>query len=350
MLSGAAPFHPLPEEFGSKMTAHLSASIPRLSDLHPGIPPDLESLVARLLAKRPEDRYPSATALIDDLAPLANGAALRSLAEQAGLTPRLPHAIDARPSAPATSARLIKRRTVLLGCAAAISLGAIYGRRWFTSVPTVRTDTWRGLARQNSEFLLALGNRATWSEQNNGSIRIDSNGYSLINLGRPVTAPFTLRTALTLDSAASRAGLFFRYREAVQEVGLVRGFHVIEVSLRSDGNQPQAFLEWGHVVFSESSPDEQVDYTALASTIVEPAGSNSRSELSLALGFGGFPSVTWNGNPLPESRWVLTSDGRHKSQITKDRLRTDFMGSLGVFVSSGAATFYRPELMYHEMA
>jgi hypothetical protein len=102
------------------------------------------------------------------------------------------------------------------------------------------------------------------------------------------------------------------------------------------------------VVYQESSPQEQVERTVLASTFTDRVATGEVSELLITLGADGFPGITWNGERLPESRSVLSPDGRYKSQIAKDRLRTDFMGCLGVFTSNGAARFFRPELMYHD--
>jgi serine/threonine protein kinase len=65
MVSGARPFQ------GANHAAIVHAlhtfDPPLLSSLHPGVPPALDQVVNRLLAKRPADRYPNAEALIADL-------------------------------------------------------------------------------------------------------------------------------------------------------------------------------------------------------------------------------------------------------------------------------------------
>jgi len=40
---------------------------PSMNSLRPNLPADLERIVSRCLKKRPEDRYPDARALIEDL-------------------------------------------------------------------------------------------------------------------------------------------------------------------------------------------------------------------------------------------------------------------------------------------
>jgi len=350
MLSDAAPFHPLPEEFASKMTAHLSAQIPRLSEIRADVPVELDRLICDLLAKLPDDRYQSDQALIDDLRPLARKASLRALAARVGLQSQLSSTAQfAASDTHAEAHRRINRRTVLFGGVVAVSLGAFYRNRWWSVPPKVDTERWRQLKPISSTFILSFDENSKFSFQpDEHSIQIDSARYSLVNLGRPLKGAFSFRTALRLDSEVSQAGVFFRFREVMRKEGLVRDFHVLELLRKLDRGTPRNVLEWSHVVYQESSPQEQVERTVLASTFIDRMAASEGSELLINLGANGFPGIKWNGEPLPESRWVLSPDGRYKSQITKDRLRTDFMGCLGVFALNGAARFFRPELMYHD--
>jgi DNA-binding beta-propeller fold protein YncE len=57
-LTGCPPYDHEGDE--AKLWAHLSETPPAPSDRVPGLPPDLDGVVARALAKRPADRYPSA--------------------------------------------------------------------------------------------------------------------------------------------------------------------------------------------------------------------------------------------------------------------------------------------------
>ena len=350
MLTCAAPFHPLPVEFASKMTAHLSAQIPRLSELRADVPMELDRLLCHLLAKLPDDRYQSDQALIDDLRSLARKADLRALVARVGLPSQLNGKTHFAASDPHAEAhRQINRRTVLFGGVAAISLGALYSNRWWSTPPKVATEKWRQLKPISTTFILSLDENSKFSyEPDEHSIQIESADYSLANLGRPLAGVFSFRTALSLVSEKCRAGLFFRYREAMRKEGLVRDFHVLELLRKLDRGTPRNVLEWSHVVYQESSPQEQVERTVLASTSIERVPASESSALLITLGANGFPGITWNGDLLPESRWVLSPDGRYKSQIAKDRLRTDFIGSLGVFAMNGAARFFRPELTYHD--
>jgi YVTN family beta-propeller protein len=69
MLTGEPPY---PRESGlAKLFAHANAPPPKPSEVVPGLPPELDEVVARAMAKDPDDRYFSARALSDDVARLA---------------------------------------------------------------------------------------------------------------------------------------------------------------------------------------------------------------------------------------------------------------------------------------
>ena len=68
MLAGEPPYSASTDM--ATAFAHLNDRIPTLSSLAPGVPPALERLVNDLLAKNPDERVPSATALRERLAAL----------------------------------------------------------------------------------------------------------------------------------------------------------------------------------------------------------------------------------------------------------------------------------------
>ncbi len=70
VLAGAPPYQ-RPDESGvpweSMLARVIAAAPPPLASLQPDVPPDLLAIVARAMARAPEDRYPSAGELAEDL-------------------------------------------------------------------------------------------------------------------------------------------------------------------------------------------------------------------------------------------------------------------------------------------
>jgi serine/threonine-protein kinase len=68
-LCGEVPYHS--DSYVETARLHAHAPIPSVRDVRPEVPERLDEIVHRALAKRPEDRYPDAGALRDDLGNLA---------------------------------------------------------------------------------------------------------------------------------------------------------------------------------------------------------------------------------------------------------------------------------------
>ncbi|WP_430787648.1 diguanylate cyclase [Actinoplanes sp. G11-F43] len=91
-LTGRLPFES--DDVGELLRLHLAAPVPDLVALRPDTGPALAAVVYRLLAKDPDDRYPDAAALLDDLRhcpggeaaaqPAVSGWPLRGRATEAG--------------------------------------------------------------------------------------------------------------------------------------------------------------------------------------------------------------------------------------------------------------------------
>lgn len=76
LLTGERPYQG--DTAAAEAAAHVYAPIPTVSERRPELPLELDAVFARALAKRPEDRYPSAAELVADIR--------RALAEAAGTT------------------------------------------------------------------------------------------------------------------------------------------------------------------------------------------------------------------------------------------------------------------------
>jgi eukaryotic-like serine/threonine-protein kinase len=97
MLTGRPPF--VKEAPGDLLIAHVSEAPPSPSSFQPAIPPELDRLVLRMLAKAPDDRPPTMEAVSRELAPFQAAA---STPAGPGLTLHLdtPAPLPASPSSP----------------------------------------------------------------------------------------------------------------------------------------------------------------------------------------------------------------------------------------------------------
>jgi hypothetical protein len=286
--------------------------------------------------------------LLVDLTPLADGANLPSLLHRLGLPHEPPPQTmtDMRSVQAQPAPHRVNRRAVLVGSAVGIPLAAFLGRRLWRSTSSVHTGQWRPLMPIASPLLLTFDDAATWTYDPAGQVvSIISRDYAFVTLGRPLQGVFSFRTEWKKESPRSRVGIFFRHRQEVRNGELVVDFHLVEWLL--DGSVPRrGGLEWSHMVVRQTATDETAERKLWASTFADAP--NETCQLQVTLGLDGFPRILWNGKLLPESRWKLSSEGRRKTQIAHRRLRTDYLGSLGLLASHGA-TFHRPELMYHDV-
>jgi eukaryotic-like serine/threonine-protein kinase len=110
LLAGERPF--TAQHFAALAREHVDAPVPRASERDPSLPRAVDAVLSRGMAKRPEDRWPTATAMIDTLE--------LALTEGAGRRTPPPPLQLLRP--PVRAAR-IPRRGVALGALAAAALG-----------------------------------------------------------------------------------------------------------------------------------------------------------------------------------------------------------------------------------
>jgi serine/threonine protein kinase len=71
LLTGAVPFPG--DGAWARMNAHLSAPVPRVGQLRPGLPLGVQSVLDRAMAKEPTDRFPSCAAMAAELATALHG-------------------------------------------------------------------------------------------------------------------------------------------------------------------------------------------------------------------------------------------------------------------------------------
>jgi serine/threonine-protein kinase len=81
MLVGRPPY--VFDNVPAMLTAHVKAEIPSASRQRPGLPPAIDSVLKKALAKRPEDRYASARAFAKDIGARLAGAGSEAPARRA---------------------------------------------------------------------------------------------------------------------------------------------------------------------------------------------------------------------------------------------------------------------------
>jgi hypothetical protein len=133
LLAGRAPYA---DRTGTldKLIAHREAPVPPLPG---GLPAGLARVVAKMLAKRPEDRFAEPGAVAEALAPYAAGADLVGLlaatGEPAGASPRVPIVSPALVSTRATTpvpVRPWRRRLFPAAVVAAALVATVLGVTW----------------------------------------------------------------------------------------------------------------------------------------------------------------------------------------------------------------------------
>jgi serine/threonine protein kinase len=112
------------------LTAHLDSPVPSLAKARPGVPPALEAIFQRMVAKKPAERYASIRALLADLEPLAQASAparpVPAAIKAPPSPPQRPAVFPIEPTEPPRRRR--RRRSAVLwlvGIGAALVLGFV---------------------------------------------------------------------------------------------------------------------------------------------------------------------------------------------------------------------------------
>jgi len=125
MLTGSPPFRG--KSAFEVLRQHIEASVPAPSAAAPGGSPELDAVVARAVAKAPEDRYPSARDMGTALSEVHPDPALAGLLEGAETEPTVRTALSRPDLASTVTLNAAGRRRRRLRIAAAILLAALTG-------------------------------------------------------------------------------------------------------------------------------------------------------------------------------------------------------------------------------
>ena len=84
VLTGRPPYGEEGDSAAQTMWGHFNAPLPRLGDARPDAPATLDGIIGRLLAKQPQDRFPTPGDVATALLPLTKGQRLAQLVATAG--------------------------------------------------------------------------------------------------------------------------------------------------------------------------------------------------------------------------------------------------------------------------
>jgi serine/threonine protein kinase len=137
LLAGQRPFQAT--NFAAQARQHVEAEVPRASELDHALPPAVDSILSRAMAKRPEARYQSAGAFVAALesaleeaamtstAPIVAGASRRAATAAAGAAPptgRVPSPIVAGSLTPRRSGRMFALAALAVVIGGLVALAA----------------------------------------------------------------------------------------------------------------------------------------------------------------------------------------------------------------------------------
>jgi hypothetical protein len=344
LITGDAPFAGRLSQGHALQDCHQQLPPPALRSDEPKIPRGLEQLYQSLMAKLPEERPPSAAWVADKLAAYADASELRHVVAPWGSdlgeldrAPRMARTTD------------VRRRTVLAAAAAAAA-AAWFGlpQRW--SVPRLQRGQKRSL-RPSGKPLLPLAEasaQAQWqADRATGVWRIQSDVPALWLCGRPVVSPFEIGLELWQTSSPASGGVFFQWR---QEASLpsqpLAHYEFQSVELQSDSADGPWRLLWSNWRAEQTPDGFEMQRELWGAIRVDVDSSATSQRLRLALGLRGLPVIHFNGAPIDDNRWELSTEARQQRTRAANQMWGRSLGRLGLINSAGATSFGRPELTY----
>jgi WD40 repeat protein/serine/threonine protein kinase len=148
LLTGQPPF--AAGTMAQKLMRHQQAPVPSVRQLQPKLPKELDRILGRMLAKKPDQRYPTPDALAQDLAAVLRNRSLRvgkAAPPLRSSDKRSPSASSARPAGNTGRPRLPGRRKIQLALAALLlAVGLVGGLLLLPGQrPSSRTEAQAGV-------------------------------------------------------------------------------------------------------------------------------------------------------------------------------------------------------------
>lgn len=237
LLCGRAPFHDGVLTNKAKRRAHLRQAVPSLRDIRPNIPPEVDMIVARMMAKKQDERYSSAAEVAEALGPWTAGANLQGLAKEVlqersetnrmGIEQTLVTRIAKR------LAREPKWRLVPLLGTACLSLAIGVGWAMSTSMSE------GGLVLDEEPRLLlpSQPGETLWRYEKEGCLaRVNAKEVSLISFDQEFSGNGSISTRIVFADDRGSGGLYYGYRVREDPEGLTHFFTAIVVNFEEETN------------------------------------------------------------------------------------------------------------------
>ena len=351
LLTGVAPFSgPEQNSVSRKVEAHRRRTPPRVASLRPDVPPEVDQLMNRLLAKRPSDRFQRPDQLAAALAPLSKGADLSALArrmrESGNLNAQpLGAPVDSRATTQSLARTATTRHLVatlrampvwakvtalllLVGTLAGslAGLGAIVGRDRAPIVYDLRKPL---KAYTYSGF---EASKAPVFDTRKNMLEADPSAHQLIQIGEYKGRPGTFSFTISQSPWHGFAGMYFGLRE---EARLGRGLTTMQLFLfehfpavgTGDGSMPEKFSFTRRRAYLPVSEHHQIHadrLTGKSDTFNAPESRSIRFDITF--GTAGCERVAANGQVL-----ALLSD----SKVNEKYLDEDYRGPFGLYCLPG---------------
>ncbi|HEX4610056.1 MAG TPA: serine/threonine-protein kinase [Urbifossiella sp.] len=374
LLAGRPPFSgPEHNTLVRKQFAHAEAPPPSVRAARPDVPPELDAVIRRMLAKDPADRFPTPQAVADALLPFAAGDDCRAVAAGAMgpdrraaagvpdetvadrcLTPVFPPGT--------TTTRPVPRRWRL--ALAALVLLAGGGVGWVTLAPGLKPggnpqpppgepvppdpgpgggdpgpqpNEWYELLRRPPKQL-------AWGKSKNDnlldyqagsrSVYAFSPHVGVLGLGATDQADYEIQMGIKQIPWTGGVGVFIGYHDVVFGGQGCKRVQVLR--LHSDPPRSQFYLQRAWVVLTDRN--EIRAFQSLAAERVETPVGHRQYLLTVKVVRGRLIEARWGNTAC--TTLVTPENAR---QLTPD----DFRGDFGVYVQEAGATFSHTQLMLY---
>ena len=323
LLCGEVPYAQCGSSSKAKRKAHLSSRIPLASALKPAVSPDLDQIIQQMLAKRPSDRFSSASEVAAALEPHASGAdtlrlignITRDSADTDRITLEQTLVTRIRNN---LSRRVVLRRT--LWAAGVLLVGAL----------AAAVISWTLPAKPSLLLSLNNGKGFLWDyDKDTDYVDIHSDGLALFTFDQQLEGDSLLQTGGGYTLNDPSVGLFYGYHTYTEEDATVHEFYVVGLRHVEDRDKREIY-HGKHVVRKKNGLTmwmPTIDATWETKYVREPVSFNLKAQFK----DGSLKTVTVDD--VPTDMEGLISEGTARKP-----------GKIGIFCQHGGASIRMPRV------